>query len=304
MQSFRKSLGMMPRGDVGDEGDGHSCSGSDDDHDNELSGVMVKDVAPTSPARGVLLPGDVILEIDGIPVANDGKVPFRPGERVAVACYLQTKFVGDSVNLRVLREEEQIDLDCPVGVVRPKVPAHFDNRPPPYLIVAGLVFTALSIPYLEASGAWEEYVSAGMSYLLGKVSEPLERGTDQVVILSQVLAHRENLGYDQLSDLHLEKLNGQSVRSLAHLNSLIQNSKDERFLRFEFQPKDRIVILERSKVEKATQDVCVEQSIQKSHYFGEADWSQDAGGDERGKEEARVATDFEAKAAISGGERA
>ena len=60
-------------------------SGNDGNNNDDLvlsSGVMVKSVAPTAPCRDVLLPNDVVCEIDGIGIANDGKVPFRPGERI------------------------------------------------------------------------------------------------------------------------------------------------------------------------------------------------------------------------------
>lgn len=195
-------------------------------------------------------------------LADDGKIPFRPGERVAVTCYTQTKFVGDTVRLQVLREGKKIELDVPVGISKRLVPTHWHNRPPPYLIVAGLVFTALSVPFLHASDAWDSYVSDPISYLLGKWHDPLPRESDEVVILAQVLAHRENLGYDKLTDLHLKKVNGKEVRSLHHLKHLIDESCPERFLRFEFAPDNQIVVMERSSLERVTQEVCKEHSIQ------------------------------------------
>jgi len=227
---------------------------------------MIKTIEPTSPCKNVLKPKDVILKLDGIPVANDGKIPFRPGERVSLTCYIQTHFIGDTVQVRVLRERQQITLDCPVNVIQRLVPAHFGDQSPPYLIVAGLVFTALSIPYLEASRAWDDYVSDNISNLLGKVHEPLEHDSDQIVVLAQVLAHRENLGYDHLADLCLEKVNGQPVRSLSHLKSLIDTIQDE-YLQFEFQLENEIVVLERSQVEQATKDICKEHSVQYSYCF-------------------------------------
>ena len=239
--SFRKSLGMLEK---------------------DLSGLMVQDVVPTSMALGILRPNDVICQVDGIPVGNDGKIPFRRGERVSLACYIQTKFLGDTVKIKVWRDREEVMLDVPVGISKRLVPAHFDNRPPPYVIVGGLVFTALSVPYLYASDAWESYVSDSISYLLGKWHGSMEEKTDQVVILSHVLAHKENLGYDTLCDLHLVKVNGEKVLSLQHLKDLLEACTDE-FVRFEFAPKDHIVVLERTHLENVTTQVCAEHSIPK-----------------------------------------
>jgi len=160
-----------------------------------------------------------------------------------------------------------MELDLPVGVLQPLVPTHFHNRPPPYLIVAGLVFTSLSVPYLHACDAWEDYVSPSISYFLGKMKEPLQRETDEVVILAQVLAHRENLGYDKLSDLHLDTLNGKQVLSLLHLQNLIDECEDT-FLRFEFaSPDNHMIVLERSISERVTREICEEHSIQKPHFL-------------------------------------
>jgi S1-C subfamily serine protease len=249
---FRKSLGML--------------DDQDENRQQLLSGIMVRKVKPTSAAKGILHPNDVILQVDSIKVGNDGKIPFRRGERVALACYIQTKIVGDKVRVKVLREGSVINLDVPVGISNPLVPTHWMNRPPPYIILGGFVFTALSVPYLYASGAWNDYVSDNMSYLLGLRHGSLERETDQVVILIQVLAHRKNLGYDKLTDLHLERINGTKVRSLRHLKRLVGVSQDE-FLRFEFAPENRIVVLERTALEDMTREVCEEHSIRRAFYL-------------------------------------
>jgi len=42
-------------------------------------GVLIRNVAPTSPAAGVLAAGDIVMRFDGMQVACDGTVPFRCG---------------------------------------------------------------------------------------------------------------------------------------------------------------------------------------------------------------------------------
>ena len=246
--AFRKSLGMR------------------ENSKKQLSGVMVRSIGPISLAKGILFPNDVILSIDSIKVGNDGKIPFRRGERVALACYIHTKIVGDNIHLRILRDEREMDVDVPVSIPKRLVPSHWSNQPPPYVVIGGLVFTALSVPYLAASGAWDGYVSPNMSYLLSLLHRSIEHEMDQVVILIQVLAHRENLGYDTLTDLHLETLNGEPVRSLQLLKGMVDDCQ-EKFLRFEFSPDSRIVVLERSTLDSVTRDVCTEHSIQRPFFL-------------------------------------
>lgn len=45
----------------------------------------------------VLRTGDVIMKVDGIRVANDGSIPFRAGERVALKYYMSQLFPEDEV---------------------------------------------------------------------------------------------------------------------------------------------------------------------------------------------------------------
>ena len=65
------------------------------------SGTLVTAVIPGSPADGNLLPGDVILSIDGHAVADDGTVEFRPKERTRAEYYIQQHQVGETVAMRV-----------------------------------------------------------------------------------------------------------------------------------------------------------------------------------------------------------
>jgi len=228
------------------------------------TGVLVRRVQPTSGAIGILRSMDVVLAIDGIPLGNDGKVPFRRGERVDLGGYVTSLFEGDVVDLTVWRGGEEIDVSFPVSPIKSLVPSHFNNEPPPYVICSGFVFTALSVPYLEAKGAWSDYYTDNVSYLLSLVHEPLKRDGDEVVVLAQVLAHRANLGYENLYDIRLLKFNDVEVRSLCHLEGLIGESTG-RFMSFEFAPEDggRLVVLDREANDQVTREVCSEHSIGK-----------------------------------------
>ena len=237
-----------------------------DGEKKRISGVCVRRVQPTAGAFGILQPMDVVMAVDGIPVGNDGKIPFRRGERVDLGCYISSLFPGDKATVSIFRDGKEMEVSIPVSPVIDLVPSHYKNKPPPYLICSGFVFTALSVPYLDAKGAWDDFYTENVSYLLGLVHTPLKQKGDEVVVLTQVLAHEANLGYEHLIDLHLLKFNGFEVKSLGHLNTLISEN-EERFMTFEFAPEDggRLIVMDRALCEQATQDVCKEHSIG-SHY--------------------------------------
>jgi len=83
-----------------------------------------------------------------------------------------------------------------------------------------------------------------------------------VVVLAQVLAHRANLGYENYFDLHLLKFNGVEVRSLRHLQGLV-DKRTGPFMIFEFAPEDggRLVVLDSDTNDVVTKEVCSEHSI-------------------------------------------
>lgn len=230
--------------------------------EKRISGVVVRRVQPTAGAYGILQSMDVIMAVDGIPVGNDGKIPFRRGERVDLGCYISSLFPGDEAVATIWRDGQQTEVSIPVSPVKDLVPSHYDNKPPPYLICSGFVFTALSVPYLDAKGAWDDFYTDDVSYLLGLVHTPIKQKGDEVVVLAQVLAHESNLGYENLIDLHLLKFNGVEVKSLGHLNKLISESEGA-FMTFEFAPEEggRLVVMERTVCEQATKEVCEEHSI-------------------------------------------
>ncbi|KAL7537794.1 hypothetical protein ACHAXR_008085 [Thalassiosira sp. AJA248-18] len=252
--TFRKFLKL----DV----DGTPINGSGTKKLERSTGVMVRRVQPTSGAYGFLRSMDVILAIDDISLGNDGKIPFRRGERVDLGGYITSLFEGDEVQLTIWREGKEVEVSFPVSPINSLVPSHYSNQPPPYLICSGLVFTALSVPYLEAKGAWSDYYTDNISYLLGMHNADLEKDGDEVVVLAQVLAHRANLGYENHYDLHLLKFNGVEVRSLRHLKELITDSVGP-FMAFEFAPKDggRLVVLDRETNDQVTKEVCEEHAI-------------------------------------------
>lgn len=227
-----------------------------------MTGVVVRRVQPTAGAYGILRSMDVLMAVDGIPVGNDGKIPFRRGERVDLGCYISSLFPGDEAIATIWRDGQEMEVSIPVSPVKHLVPSHYDNTPPPYLIVSGFVFTALSVGYLDAKGAFDDYYTNDVSYLLGLVDAPRKQEDDEVVVLTQVLAHETNLGYEHLIDLHLLKYNGVEVNSLDHLNNLIKES-EEQYMTFEFAPEEggRLIVMEKAVCDQATKDVCKEHSI-------------------------------------------
>lgn len=57
---------------------------------------MVFKIDPLAPAAKVLKEHDVVMEIEGVPIADDGTVEFRNEERVEFSHIVRSKHIGEN----------------------------------------------------------------------------------------------------------------------------------------------------------------------------------------------------------------
>lgn len=207
---------------------------------NEQSGVMVARVDPLSPAAGVLREKDILMEIDGVPIADDGTIEFRGEERLDFTHVLRRRHCGDSAGARVLRGGAEIGVDFLLARPVPLVPImHSVDCFPSFLIVGGFVFLPLSLPFLEHGygTSWRKLCPPKLMALIGEY-----RGfrDEQVVLLFQILSAELNYGYKGQS-MWVKQFNGQPVRNLAHMAALVDDCQ-ERWLLWETDDGSTLVL--------------------------------------------------------------
>ena len=77
-------------------------------------GVLVGTVIDAGPCGKLLQKGDVLLSIDGHPIASDAFVEYE-GERVQMPEVVERKFKGDTVKLDLLRNKQPMSVDVTLG---------------------------------------------------------------------------------------------------------------------------------------------------------------------------------------------
>lgn len=109
-------------------------------------------------------------------------VPFRHEERMGFSYLVSQKYTGDVAQIEVLRDSETLKFEIELGngTHRRLIPAHSFGKPPSYYIVAGFVFTTVSLPYLRSE------VSLQWHYHLKKCNHFYFKSV-QVLILSVML---------------------------------------------------------------------------------------------------------------------
>ncbi|KAL5582500.1 hypothetical protein UlMin_014942 [Ulmus minor] len=225
----------------------------------DQKGVRIRRIEPTAPESHLLKPSDVILSFDGVNIANDGTVPFRHGERIGFSYLVSQKYTGDTAHLKLLRNSEILEFDIKLATHKRLIPAHNKGRPPSYYIIAGFVFSAVSVPYLRSEYG-KEYEFDAPVKLLDKHLHAMAQSVDeQIVVVSQVLVADINIGYEDIVNTQVHSFNGKPVKNLKSLASLVESCTDE-YLKFDLE-YEQIVVLQTETARAATLDILATHCI-------------------------------------------
>ncbi len=137
-------------------------------------------------------PGDVITEVDGSPVADDGSIKIGDA-RVTFEHLLDMKQAGEPVSLRVWRAGEEKELTAVSRHI-----ARLESRrnrygvAPRYVVYAGLVFMPLDTELLKTYGrGWPQSADRNLVWhLLYREAEQPETAEREVVVLHYLEGYR------------------------------------------------------------------------------------------------------------------
>lgn len=213
------------------------------------SGVRVKAVATGSTADGVLQVDDVLLAIDGHPIYNDGRVPFRGNDKIALGYHIYPKIVGERLRLDVLRDGKRHNLEVTLkpfryGIV-PLEPRF--ERPPDFVVIGGLVLMAVDANYLERwGGPFSNRVPLGLARY---VREPIgSNGLRELVVIADVYDAALNKGYGHsIENIRVAAVNGTPIHDLAELRAAVAATTDVAYLELRLED-DTLVVLDRARL--------------------------------------------------------
>ena len=232
---------------------------------NGKGGAYITKVLPGSPAEaaGVKV-GDVLLQVDGRPIDQDGNYEDERFGKISLAHYVSTALQpGKSVSIVVWRDGAEVPLE---GTLAPRDRSSMVSQPyifdtaPDYVIVGGLVFSELSRQFLREWGPrWSNDAPLKLLYLDRYQSElPPDRG--RIVIISSVLPVPGTLGYENLSYEIVEEINGQPIRSLQDVAAAVDNPTDK-FHRIKLAEDPGLVILDVEGSKQAEERIKAEYGI-------------------------------------------
>ncbi len=216
-------------------------------------GVLVRRVPGAGAAAGTLHKQDVLLAVDGQQIAGDGTIQFRQDERIAWSYMVSCKHIGDAIELLVWRDGKEVTVHVELKPRPTLVPIHLSGLPPSFFITAGLVFVACSEPYLQDEYGDDYQYDAPVVLLERMLYGHLQNEGQEVVVLSQVLNHDVNEGYEDFRNAMVCAVNGENVENLRHLAHLCMSATSD-FLRFDLED-EQVIILKREQAERDSAEI-------------------------------------------------
>ena len=191
------------------------------------TGVLINNIYHDSPAEGVLETEDIILSVDGKTVETDGTIEFRQRERTLFDYLIQNKYINETIEIVVLRKSKlitsNIKLSKPMSHIRLVQYEQYDVAPT-YFILGGLVFQPLTVNYLKTWGDdWHDDAKKNLLsyYYYGKPTEDKK----EIVILAKVLADDINVGYHDVNDIIISRVNGKPISNMKDLVEAFESNK-------------------------------------------------------------------------------
>ncbi len=199
--------------------------------DARTTGVLVTRVLPGTSAFGSLRKDDVLVSIDGIPLDSRGFYDDAQwGRQSGLLLFArrpdgQLRQPGGALSLSVIRERKTLQLQLrlqPYAGGAERIPWMGDPSPA-YLMEGGFVFLELSVPLLRRRFGDGWRAAAGeVSHLFERKRYRASPDTDRLIVLSEVLPDPTNRGYDKLSFVVVEKVDGRPMANLGAFHAYLK----------------------------------------------------------------------------------
>ena len=182
--------------------------------DAAQTGVLVEDVSK-SMGENSLRAGDVLLEVDGYKVANNGNIRIEGNERRSFQYPVYLRQIGETVPVKALRDGAVVETGIPAVKQAQRTRRFMYDQVPDYYVFGGYVFSTVSYNFLLQKVRLHD-----------NVLDDKESPDDEPVVVTDVLADATTEGYLGMYGSLVRSVNGEKVRNMKHLVELIEGCKD------------------------------------------------------------------------------
>ncbi len=237
----------------------------------EPRGVTVIKVPKKKNRKSVLKVRDLILEVDGHTIDNEGeyKDPKYGHLTIENLTTAGGRRAGDKVKIKILRKGKEMEVTYTMPAADYEldlVPDHVFDQEPEYLMTGGLVFQPLTEDFLRRWGSsWATRAPFRLRYF--RSQESTEK-TPSLVVLTIVIPDPINLGYEQIRFQVVDKVNDKPIHTLKDLTEAFAAPKDGfHVVEFMNGSMAQRLVLDAATLDDSTQRVLSRYGIPKDHYF-------------------------------------
>lgn len=211
--------------------------------DLKQSGVLVDRVLHYGTGSDVLQPNDFIISMQGWVLSNEGQIDHPKWGQVLFDFLFSNILEQEkTVTLEVIRSGETITLESQLAdfpADRHPVPLKAVDQPPRYVLRGGLLFQELDLNYLTLWGKdWFTKAPSRLRIYHQLEAHLSENKDKRLVVLTRVLPSALSIGYQDLHNVIVTKINDQEIDSLSDVVAAFKAPK-EGYHQVWFQPGSR-----------------------------------------------------------------
>ena len=227
--------------------------------EDQEGGIYVRRVAKDGSAlAGGLQVGDVILEVGGQKIDSRGNYDHPEYGKLNFSHIVRGDAnVGDIQPFKIIRDGEEMTLDVELLRKRPEdylVDPYMFDRGPRYLIVGGIIFQELTLPYLKAWGdSWATRAPFKLVHAHAHQDIYEDEGRDKLVILSTVMLTETTVGYDRINNTIVTKVNDQPINSITDLKKALE-SPTEGIHKIELDDFPKVIYVDAALAEESNKE--------------------------------------------------
>ena len=199
---------------------------------DDLGGLYIHTVRKGGAAESAgVKKGDVLVAIDNHTIDRRGYYQHpNYGSLFWGHLIRGEKSTGESITLSLLRDGQPLELKATLTREEESarlIPGYSFGKAPNFLVKGGLVFQELSRPLLESFGEnWQ--TRAPLNFLDAfENPEKFEDKVDRIIFLSGSIPTPATLGYENLRNLIVRKVNGKDIRDMKSLIAAFESHLGE-----------------------------------------------------------------------------
>ena len=231
------------------------------------TGVVVNDLLKGFSAEGEIERGDILLEIDGAPIRNDGTIMLG-GHAYFLDEIVERKQAGEEVGFKLLRRGEEKEVTVVLRKMEEiMLRRNQYDRLPEYFVFAGLVFTPLSRDYLQTWDRWWDRAKKSLLYYFNYYyTDHLYLERPQVVMMTRVLPAPVNQYYAGITDEIVQSVNGRPIATMEDLVKAFEGNEGD-FHVIEFAGESAPLILPAGQAGREHGQIILRYGIARDRYL-------------------------------------